>query len=133
MEYFRLITSQQEACALFKNYNFTNVFPPAALDCDADWIVDPASGHCYKGFNSPVTLWSDARSRCQQHGADLASITSNREKEFIAGKYETESARSQLLKQNLHIRCRENVYSKTKKPSHVLINLSTNLIKVLIA
>ena len=62
------------------------LFILAALDCDVGWVFEPVSGHCYQGFDAVVEQWSDARAQCVLHGADLASITSTTELEFIAGK-----------------------------------------------
>ena len=62
------------------------LFILAALDRGVGWVVEHDSGHCYKGFDSIVEKWSDARAQCVQHGADLASITTTTELEFIAGK-----------------------------------------------
>ena len=57
----------------------------AALYCGSDWIVDPATGHCYKAFSSYVFEWYDARENCLQWGADLVSITSDLEADVILG------------------------------------------------
>ncbi|KAK6034073.1 lectin C-type domain protein [Cooperia oncophora] len=49
-----------------------------------DWTFDPETEQGYKVFKEAVT-WEEARSKCKQFNADLASIGSPQENEFIHG------------------------------------------------
>ncbi|MCX5742749.1 MAG: Ig-like domain-containing protein [Proteobacteria bacterium] len=40
------------------------------------FAVDPATGHCYVGFDDDLTTWADAETACTTVGAHLATITS---------------------------------------------------------
>lgn len=46
-----------------------------------DWFAHGAS--CYRIFDTPTAKWSDARSHCQNLGADLSVIRSAEEDNFI--------------------------------------------------
>jgi hypothetical protein len=45
-------------------------------------VVDPASGHCYVAWDSPVT-WIAAQADCRSRGGHLATITSQAEETLV--------------------------------------------------
>ena len=51
--------------------------------CESGWSYD--GGNCYKIFDEWRT-WYNSKVACRQIGADLASITSSEEQQFVAGK-----------------------------------------------
>lgn len=66
-----------------QNYHFVckKAADPTSL-CENPWTHD--SGSCYRASNQAKTQAS-ARSRCQNHGADLVSISDENEKNYVAG------------------------------------------------
>ncbi|RXN12787.1 C-type mannose receptor 2-like protein [Labeo rohita] len=59
--------------------------PVKSTDCETFWDINPLMDNCYQ-FNFQATLsWSEARTSCQQQGADLLSITKVEEQIFING------------------------------------------------
>uniref|UniRef100_A0A8C6UVQ6 Mannose receptor, C type 2 n=1 Tax=Neogobius melanostomus TaxID=47308 RepID=A0A8C6UVQ6_9GOBI len=53
--------------------------------CETFWDTDPLTDSCYQ-FNFQSTLsWSEARTSCQQQGADLLSVTKLHEQTYING------------------------------------------------
>ncbi|CAH1239878.1 MRC2 [Branchiostoma lanceolatum] len=52
-----------------------------AKSCKTGW--SEYNNHCYKLVKDLVT-WPAANIRCKQHGANLASITNNKENNFVA-------------------------------------------------
>ena len=51
--------------------------------CDTGWSY--LGGKCFKIFDDYLT-WNESETACNRNGADLASITSSREQQFVAGK-----------------------------------------------
>ena len=51
--------------------------------CDAGWSY--LGGKCFKIFHDYLT-WNESETACNRNGAYLASITSSREQQFVAGK-----------------------------------------------
>ncbi|XP_036445756.1 C-type mannose receptor 2 [Colossoma macropomum] len=59
--------------------------PIKSADCETFWDTDSLMDNCYQ-FNFQATLsWSEARTSCQQQGADLLSITKVEEQSYING------------------------------------------------
>uniref|UniRef100_A0A8C2AKX6 Mannose receptor, C type 2 n=1 Tax=Cyprinus carpio TaxID=7962 RepID=A0A8C2AKX6_CYPCA len=59
--------------------------PVKSTHCETFWDINPLMDNCYQ-FNFQATLsWSEARTSCQQQGADLLSITKVEEQIFING------------------------------------------------
>ncbi|XP_029014189.1 C-type mannose receptor 2 [Betta splendens] len=59
--------------------------PVDSPGCETFWDTDPLTDSCYQ-FNFQATLsWGEARSSCQQQGADLLSITKLHEQTYING------------------------------------------------
>ncbi|XP_013379605.1 macrophage mannose receptor 1-like [Lingula anatina] len=53
--------------------------------CGMFWEDDSFSEYCYQ-VNVGTLSWDEARLQCQHNGGDLASVTSLREQQYIAGK-----------------------------------------------
>ncbi|XP_066497650.1 C-type mannose receptor 2 [Hoplias malabaricus] len=59
--------------------------PIKSADCETFWDKDSLMHSCYQ-FNFQATLsWSEARTSCEQQGADLLSITRVEEQSYING------------------------------------------------
>jgi len=53
--------------------------------CDSGWTQNRATGSCYKILYPDIMTWDVAKSRCAGLGAELVSIRSNQENEFVKG------------------------------------------------
>jgi len=53
--------------------------------CDSGWTQNRATGSCYKILYPDIMTWDVAKSRCAGLGAELVSIRSNQENEFVEG------------------------------------------------
>ncbi|TRY95646.1 hypothetical protein DNTS_017847, partial [Danionella cerebrum] len=59
--------------------------PVKSADCETFWDINSLMDNCYQ-FNFQATLsWSEARTSCQQQGADLLSITKVEEQIYVNG------------------------------------------------
>ncbi|XP_019619607.1 PREDICTED: fibropellin-1-like [Branchiostoma belcheri] len=67
------------SCICFTGWTGKNC--QQAIPCQGGW--SEYNNHCYKLFKDKVS-WSTANERCKQHGANLASVTSADENNFIA-------------------------------------------------
>ena len=54
--------------------------------CEHGWLHDIAGGYCYKRSKEKLT-WHASEAQCKRDGAELASISSRREQEFLKGMY----------------------------------------------
>ncbi|KAI8514115.1 hypothetical protein Bbelb_084390 [Branchiostoma belcheri] len=63
------------------HHGWTGTNCQQAIPCNSGW--SEYNNHCYKLFKDKVS-WSTANERCKQHGANLASVGSAGENNFIA-------------------------------------------------
>ncbi|XP_052258892.1 macrophage mannose receptor 1-like [Dreissena polymorpha] len=54
-----------------------------STECGPFWVLDSASSYCYR-FSDDTVTWFQARSLCQNDSAQLASVTSIHEQNFLA-------------------------------------------------
>ena len=68
-----------------QNFKYCYVLCSPILDaCESDW--EPFGGYCYYAVHLEWVTFSEAESACQRLGAHLASIHSQDEQGFVAGK-----------------------------------------------
>ena len=73
-------------------YNIVTVsaqYAPLDLSCGDGWVQDTSGGNCYKFNETPRKNWDDSRQACldEGDGADMVSIHSQAEEQFVVGMY----------------------------------------------
>ena len=54
------------------------------VSCEDGWVLDEINGYCFKVFEEALS-WHASQGQCKQYDAELASIRSRREQEFMKG------------------------------------------------
>ncbi|KAL2085100.1 hypothetical protein ACEWY4_018420 [Coilia grayii] len=72
-------------CASTTDYNNDKQWGFCPTKSTSGWDVDPVTGVLYQRNTQAVLTWHQARTSCQQQGADLLSIVEVHEQTFISG------------------------------------------------
>ncbi|XP_063063355.1 macrophage mannose receptor 1 isoform X2 [Engraulis encrasicolus] len=72
-------------CATTTDYTKDKQWGFCPTKSSTGWDVDPVTGVLYQRNTQAVLTWSQARTSCQQQGADLLSIVELHEQTFISG------------------------------------------------
>ncbi|XP_045570341.1 macrophage mannose receptor 1 isoform X1 [Salmo salar] len=79
-------------CAIETNYQDNELWGICPSKSMEHWHKNPVTGTFYQVNLHSALTWHQARTSCQQQGADLASITEPHEQTFVAGLYGRQGA-----------------------------------------
>uniref|UniRef100_A0A674BXA0 Macrophage mannose receptor 1-like n=1 Tax=Salmo trutta TaxID=8032 RepID=A0A674BXA0_SALTR len=79
-------------CAIETNYQDNELWGVCPSKSMEHWHKNPVTGTFYQVNLRSALTWHQARTSCQQQGADLASITEPHEQTFVAGLYGRQGA-----------------------------------------
>uniref|UniRef100_A0A673ZBZ0 Macrophage mannose receptor 1-like n=1 Tax=Salmo trutta TaxID=8032 RepID=A0A673ZBZ0_SALTR len=79
-------------CATETNYQDSELWGICPSKSMEHWHKNPVTGTFYQVNLRSALTWHQARTSCQQQGADLASITEPHEQTFVAGLYGRQGA-----------------------------------------